>query len=72
MNMAATTPMASVMTVRCDCPGDPDSQQTDLEAVGITLHCASCGGVIIAGFKNLPAAISYLQQLAHASGYTAA
>jgi hypothetical protein len=71
MSMTATTPMASVMTVRCGCPGDPDEQQIDLEAVGITLHCASCGGVIIAGFKSLPEAIGFLQHLASASGYSA-
>jgi hypothetical protein len=69
MTMTATSPMASVLTVKCGCPGDPDSQQIDLQAVGITLHCAICGGVIIAGFKSLPQAIAFLQNLAEASGY---
>jgi hypothetical protein len=62
--------MASVMTVQCGCPGD--SQKIDLEAVGITLHCPVDGGVVIAGFKRLPEAIEFLQQLAQASGYKAA
>jgi hypothetical protein len=68
MSMAATTPMASVMTVQCGCAGD--SQEIDLEAVGITLHDSVCGGVVIAGFKRLPEAIAFLQGLADASGYT--
>ena len=34
---APVTPMASVMTVKCACPGE--AQEVDLDAVGITLHC---------------------------------
>jgi hypothetical protein len=61
--------MASVMTVKCSCPGS--DQDIDLEAVGITLHCACCGGVIIAGFKSLPQAISFLTALAREAGIAA-
>jgi hypothetical protein len=70
--MAATAaPQASIMTVRCGCPGDAETQQVDLEAVGITLHCPSCGGVIAARFASLPQAIRYLTLLAEATGYAA-
>jgi hypothetical protein len=69
MTMAATAPTASVMTVKCSCPGA--NQEIDLEAVGITLHCPCCGGVIIAGFKTLPQAIQFLTSLAREAGYAA-
>jgi hypothetical protein len=60
------TPMASVMTVKCVCPGE--AQEVDLDAVGITLHCPGCGGVVIAGFKSLPQAIQFLTALAREAG----
>jgi predicted RNA-binding Zn-ribbon protein involved in translation (DUF1610 family) len=65
----AATPMASVMTVKCACPGE--GQQVDLDAVGITLHCPECGGVVIAGFKTLPQAIQFLTALAREAGVAA-
>jgi predicted RNA-binding Zn-ribbon protein involved in translation (DUF1610 family) len=63
------TPMASVMTVRCACP--EAGQEIDLDAVGITLHCPHCGGVVIAGFKTLPQAIAFLTALAREAGQAA-
>jgi hypothetical protein len=72
VGMATIAPIASLMTVKCGCPGELDSQQVDLEAIGITMHCVSCGGVLAARLANLPQAIAYLQRLAQATGYTAA
>jgi hypothetical protein len=74
MSMAVTSrpapaPMASVMTVKCACPGE--AAEVDLDAVGITLHCPECGGVVIAGFKTLPQAIQFLQALAREAGIAA-
>ena len=66
---APTTPMVSVMTVKCVCPGE--AQEVDLDAVGVTLHCPGCGGVIIAGFKTLPQAIQFLTALAREAGMAA-
>lgn len=66
---APVTPMASVMTVKCACPSE--AQEVDLDAVGITLHCPACGGVVIAGFKTLPQAIQFLQALAREAGLAA-
>lgn len=66
---APSTPMASVMTVKCVCPGE--ATEVDLDAVGITLHCPGCGGVVIAGFKTLPQAIQFLTALAREAGIAA-
>lgn len=68
--MAPEKPTASVMTVNCSCPGT-EEQQVDLDAIGITIHCACCGGVIRASFRTLPQALAYMQALTEATGYTA-
>jgi hypothetical protein len=62
-------PMASVLTVKCVCPGE--AAEVDLDAVGITLHCPECGGVVLAGFKTLPQAIQFLTALAREAGVAA-